>query len=244
MNKSFKVVFNKARGALMVVNEITSIVQAKGTKTVVATAVAAMIAGVAGSAIAEDVITFPSLSNWTAASSVSEGFNKQLLSVNTSGWWGPPIFNPITSNCDYSTNTVLLADSSANFKQGQNYFIYASNALSIDLSDSTLRLLDESNNPPGGRYELATLLKVEKGASMNFIGSESSAIQMKGQGRRAIFVKNGSLDLKTGHVWIELKNDIKSSSNIVQVQYGSSFKIDAVNDIVFIADLSKSDGIE
>lgn len=129
MNKSFKVVFNKARGALMVVNEITSIVQAKGTKTVVATAVAAMIAGVAGSAIAEDVITFPSLSNWTAASSVSEGFNIQLLSVKTSGWWDPPIFNPITSNCAYSTNTVLLADSSANFKQYQNYFIYASNDL-------------------------------------------------------------------------------------------------------------------
>lgn len=159
MNKSFKVVFNKARGALMVVNEITSIVQAKGTKTVVATAVAAMIAGVAGSAIAEDVITFPSLSNWTAASSVSEGFNRQLLSVNTSGW--DPIFNPITSNCDYSTNTVLLADSSANFKQGQNYFIHARKKdLSIDLSDSTLRLLDESNNPPGLR---ATLLKVEEG---------------------------------------------------------------------------------
>ena len=243
MNKSFKVVFNKARGALMVVNEITSIVQAKGTKTVVATAVAAMIAGVAGSAIAEDVITFPSLSNWTAASSVSEGFNRQLLSVNTSGW--DPIFNPITSNCDYSTNTVLLADSSANFKQNQNYFIHASNDLSINLSDSTLRLLDESNNPPGVRYELATLLKVEEGASMNFIGSESSAIQMKGQGSRAIFVeKEGSLDLKTGHVWIELKNDIKSPSNIVQVQFESSFKIDAVNDIVFIADLSKSDGIE
>ena len=52
MNNSFKVVFNKARGALMVVNEITSTVQAKGTKTVVATAVAAMIAGVAGSAMA------------------------------------------------------------------------------------------------------------------------------------------------------------------------------------------------
>ena len=38
MNKSFKVVFNKARGALMVVNEVTSCVQAKGTKTVVAVA--------------------------------------------------------------------------------------------------------------------------------------------------------------------------------------------------------------
>ena len=50
MNSTFKVVFNKARGALMVVNEVTSSVQAKGTKTVVATAVAAIIAGVAGTA--------------------------------------------------------------------------------------------------------------------------------------------------------------------------------------------------
>ena len=48
MNKSFKVVFNKARGALMVVNEVTSSVQAKGTKTVIAAAVAALAAGVAG----------------------------------------------------------------------------------------------------------------------------------------------------------------------------------------------------
>lgn len=45
MNKSFKVVFNKARGALMVVNEVTSCVQAKGTKTVIAAAVAALVAG-------------------------------------------------------------------------------------------------------------------------------------------------------------------------------------------------------
>ena len=48
MNKSFKVVFNKARGALMVVNEVTSCVQAKGTKTVIAAAVGALAAGVAG----------------------------------------------------------------------------------------------------------------------------------------------------------------------------------------------------
>lgn len=44
MNKSFKVVFNKARGALMVVNEVTSSVQAKGTKTVIAAAVTALAA--------------------------------------------------------------------------------------------------------------------------------------------------------------------------------------------------------
>ena len=45
MNKSFKVVFNKGRGALMVGNEVTSSVQAKGTKTVIAAAVAALAAG-------------------------------------------------------------------------------------------------------------------------------------------------------------------------------------------------------
>ena len=57
MNSTFKVVFNKARGALMVVNEVTSSVQGKGTKTVVAAAVAAMIAGVSGSAMAADTNT-------------------------------------------------------------------------------------------------------------------------------------------------------------------------------------------
>ena len=45
MNSTFKVVFNKARGALMVVNEVTSSVQAKGTKTVIAAAVATLVAG-------------------------------------------------------------------------------------------------------------------------------------------------------------------------------------------------------
>lgn len=45
MNSTFKVVFNKARGALMVVNEATSSVQAKGTKTVIAAAVTALMAG-------------------------------------------------------------------------------------------------------------------------------------------------------------------------------------------------------
>ena len=59
MNSTFKVVFNKARGALMVVNEVTSSVQAKGTKTVVAAAVATMIAGVAGSTMAAEWVEAP-----------------------------------------------------------------------------------------------------------------------------------------------------------------------------------------
>ena len=56
MNRNFKVVFSKARGALMVVNEATSSVQAKGTKTVIAAAVAALSLG-AGVASAAQTFT-------------------------------------------------------------------------------------------------------------------------------------------------------------------------------------------
>ena len=48
MNKTFKIVFNKARGALMVANEITGSVQKKGTKVVITTIALAA----AGTAIA------------------------------------------------------------------------------------------------------------------------------------------------------------------------------------------------
>ena len=54
MNSTFKVVFNKARGALMVVNEVTSSVQAKGTRRSWPLRLATMIAGVAGSTMAAE----------------------------------------------------------------------------------------------------------------------------------------------------------------------------------------------
>ena len=59
MNRTFKVVFNRARAGLMVANEITSSVQKKGTKTVVA---AVAIGLFSAGAFAE------SLSSWTGES--------------------------------------------------------------------------------------------------------------------------------------------------------------------------------
>ena len=53
MNKTFKVVFNRARAGLMVANEITSSVQKKGTKTVVAVGVAMLMAS--GAVFAKDI---------------------------------------------------------------------------------------------------------------------------------------------------------------------------------------------
>ena len=53
MNKTYKVIFSKVRGALMVCNEITSSVQKKGIQLVVATAGLVAMAG----ASAADVLT-------------------------------------------------------------------------------------------------------------------------------------------------------------------------------------------
>ena len=45
MNKTFKVVFNKARGVMTVVNETTSSVQAKGCKAAIAATVLSLAVG-------------------------------------------------------------------------------------------------------------------------------------------------------------------------------------------------------
>ena len=65
MNKTFKIVFNKARGALMVANEITGSVQKKGTKAVITTIALAA----AGTAIA---------SGGSYQQSIANAQNKQL----------------------------------------------------------------------------------------------------------------------------------------------------------------------
>ena len=101
MNSTFKVVFNKARGALMVVNEVTSSVQAKGTKTVVATAVAAMIAGVAGTAYAEDIVD-----NKDATGTIKTIFGETVEFGNITG-------NTVTAAKNYLQGGIVKASYNA-----------------------------------------------------------------------------------------------------------------------------------
>ena len=76
MNKSFKVVFSKARGALMVVNELTSSVQAKGTKTVIVAAVASLVAG---GAMAADTAKPGALLSWNGTELVGQAAGEGLV---------------------------------------------------------------------------------------------------------------------------------------------------------------------
>lgn len=58
MNKTFKVVFNRARGVLMVANEVTSSVQKKGTRTVVAAVGSMLFATVTQAAVIDTAQKF------------------------------------------------------------------------------------------------------------------------------------------------------------------------------------------
>ena len=98
MNSTFKVVFNKARGALMVVNEITSSVQVKGTKTVVAAAVSALVAGgaMASPVLKDGVFT------WDKPTVVSSTENMSIRGDNAQLTGGPK----------YQANTIVISNGS------------------------------------------------------------------------------------------------------------------------------------
>ena len=76
MNSTFKVIFNRVRGALMVVNEATSSVQTKGTKTVIAAAGAAGSAGAA--ALATEAVTITGKTSEMTVTGAA--FDKQTVS--------------------------------------------------------------------------------------------------------------------------------------------------------------------
>ena len=76
MNKTFKVVFNRARAGLMVANEITSSVQKKGTKTVVAVAALGLMTMFAQANTPEYADAIWDGSSETPASSYTGDFGK------------------------------------------------------------------------------------------------------------------------------------------------------------------------
>ena len=105
MNKSFKVVFSKARSALMVVNEATSSVQAKGTKTVIAAAAAAMLAGGAVAATTTDATLVITDVNQITQVGQQKLKNDQVFQdltiatpTNTTGYYGALYVNGVSGS--------------------------------------------------------------------------------------------------------------------------------------------------
>ena len=95
MNKTFKIVFNKARGALMVANELTGSVQKKGMQTIVVSAISLLTLGIANAT--PTVIAAPGT---TVTGNVAFG-------VDHPDWWGGKY---LFQNEDVVSNNVLYKD--------------------------------------------------------------------------------------------------------------------------------------
>ena len=101
MNKSFKVVFSKARSALMVVNEATSSVQAKGTKTVIAVAAAMVAGGAMAAATNYDSVTINEGSSIVYTGATGGTYTTQILGTKATG---------VASNAADKTKPAAIAD--------------------------------------------------------------------------------------------------------------------------------------
>ena len=110
MNKSFKVVFSKARSALMVVNEVTSSIQAKGTKTVIAAAAATMIAGGAVAATTSIVTDGSKLVNGTAYDSYTSAKGDDFGALSVRDTSGSAVNLSFTNNTSSGKAGALALD--------------------------------------------------------------------------------------------------------------------------------------
>ena len=132
MNRTFKVVFNRARAGLMVANEITSSVQKKGTKTVVAVAALGLMAmfaqanasgyadaywdGSSGTLASSYTGDFGQGKNWIAALCAKDGASGDLsnLTIKKTGdsaqqLFGLAVFDNANFNLTGESVTINLS---------------------------------------------------------------------------------------------------------------------------------------
>ena len=227
MNSTFKVVFNKARGALMVVNEVTSSVQAKGTKTVVATAVAAMIAGVVGTAMAADPIEVTekmtaivdSVNNDTGYNSdpqpQSEFELKNNVTITNDKLLGAHDYIAMNADVDLGDNklTLVFKKSDITFGPVRNVYFHGSNSSILTLDNQ-----DTGYASTLGAYKSTTKINV---GTLNLVAQGKYGIYMSDQ---------GNLDINAGTITIESPN---GTGAIIQV--GSSMVMKDVSNLTITA---------
>ena len=163
MNKTFKIVFNKARGALMVANELTGSVQKKGMQTIVVSAISLLTLGVANAT--PTVIAAPGT---TVTGNVAVG-------ADHTDWWGGKY---LFENKDVVSNNVLYKDVVFSAKDGGPMggviHIYAKNtehkqAIASFTNDQFINntLLSSGTNPGATDWSAGGAVNI-KGGNVSF----------------------------------------------------------------------------
>ena len=227
MNSTFKVVFNKARGALMVVNEVTSSVQAKGTKTVVATAVAAMIAGVAGTAMAADPIEVTEeMTAIVDRNNNDPGYNSEPLhqskfelknnvTITNNNLLGAHDYIAMNADVDLGDKelTLVFKKSDITFGPVRNVYFHG--------SDSSILTLDNQ-----GTGYASTL-----GAFHSTTKIDVGTLNLLAEGKYGIYMSDqGNLDINAGTITI---NSLNGTGALIQA--GSSMVMNDVSNLTINA---------
>ena len=126
MNKTFKIVFNKARGALMVANEITGSVQKKGTKLFVASAAVAVCC-TAGAATYSDGL------NLESSNAVYGNDNDDILITATTST-SPTIFAYDNANLTIKGNSITINTPTEGVRAEKNSTITLGNSNTENIS--------------------------------------------------------------------------------------------------------------
>lgn len=156
MNKTFKVVFNRSRGSLMVANEITSSVQKKGTKTVLATAVLTLMGSAAMAASAPQF-------KWTSENQPTGSSFSYVVTEYPSGDY--PVAILATSGATGTiTNAVvsLVANSDTHPYPAATRALYFCDG-NIGFDGDTATFSVESNYAGSGNSELSSLTSYTEG---------------------------------------------------------------------------------
>lgn len=148
MNKTFKVVFNRARAGLMVANEITSSVQKKGTKVIVAAVSLGLVASIVQAANPTKVTWGKSLpkSSTISFECTSEKFStwpKALLIMGSANGTLTNADVSIKANNDAHPNSIAVRG------------VYQSDGSKVAFDGNTASFYAETNHEGAGNSELS-----------------------------------------------------------------------------------------
>lgn len=171
MNATYKVVFNKARGALMVVNEITTMVQSKGSKNVVAAAAAAVLAGVTSTAMAGEPTPAFSKTTVVIDGSATPDMVGEYAGMDFEGYVSKPF-----GKDQYESGAVYIADQRVVFKPD-------------------VKFVNNTSERAGGALELqnAGAVLVNAVITGNKADTWGGAIRTAGESRLTIFVTENTV---------------------------------------------------
>ena len=211
MNKTFKIVFNKARGALMVANEITGSVQKKGAKILVVSAAALVAAAPQAETISQGQLL-------TGVTKVFNGV--EVTATNTSKTSGSAFF--IEEGADITINNSIFQNNiAAGKKVGGAIWLYGNyNQLKQDAtkkddyttSKLTLNNVSFTNNQ--AEWGGAMYIYPKSETAMNngsFIGNKASCTEDAYGG--AVMFKGGTATFK----------DVLFQNNTAESKKGGAF---------------------